>query len=44
MPNRRFTSVTYTLLYQAVPGHREIRFRPAKDTSMNRPKEARSNV
>lgn len=40
----RFTSLTYTLHPQPVPGQREIRFRPAKNMMLHRPREVREHV
>lgn len=44
MQKTRFTTITYTLLHQPVPGNREIRFRPARNTAISRPKEAKTDV
>ncbi len=44
MESNRFVSYPCTLLLKPVPGQREIRFRPAKNTMNKRPREERSHV
>lgn len=40
----RFGNPVYVLARQPRPGEREMRFRPAKDRSMQRPREVEEHV